>query len=377
MLDVENSKITNRCEVLHQLNLSLEEDRKSLMSQVSLLLYQYHELLTQTLDDKEHFHEEERGYTDKMNNLRRQKEKLEEKIMEQYKKMDNSTPKKKGLGFTLVKRMKKAGSNMFLASPSAGRVGVDRLDGRRRGDEDTSSLGSGGNDSMDSGGRSPSESMLNTEHDKLLFRRSLPASMLGITGEEEGNNADNESLASYFSNIGYDGDHIPTRDTGPGRDFYRDRDFDNRDYDYPEFTKDETGSYIGSIRSPILGGGEVRSPVMGEMRSPLPTTPNASRKSSEGQPRSISRVYLSAGEVVGGGRTTSSRGAEPRLTGWKKTGDLDGSLPPLPSRRAPTPPPNRPPKPRGSSPSESEKEDEKKEKDTNSENSVWYEYGCV
>ena len=53
LLDVENTKITNRCEVLHQLNLSLEEDRKSLMSQVSLLLSQYHDLLTQTLDDKE------------------------------------------------------------------------------------------------------------------------------------------------------------------------------------------------------------------------------------------------------------------------------------------------------------------------------------
>ena len=97
--------------------------------------------------------------------------------MEQYKKMDNTTPKKKGLGFTLVKRMKKAGSNMFLASPSAGRGGIgggglSSIDGRRRGggDEDTSSLGSGGTDSLDSGGRSPSESMMNTEHDKLLFR---------------------------------------------------------------------------------------------------------------------------------------------------------------------------------------------------------------
>merc|ERR1719154_302129 len=84
LLDVENTKITNRCEVLHQLNLSLEEDRKSLMSQVSLLLSQYHDLLSQTLDDKEHFHEEEREYSDKMNNLRRQKEKLEEKIMEHF-----------------------------------------------------------------------------------------------------------------------------------------------------------------------------------------------------------------------------------------------------------------------------------------------------
>ena len=41
----------------------------------------YHDLLTQRLDDKEHFHEEEREYNDKMNNLRRQKETLEEKIM--------------------------------------------------------------------------------------------------------------------------------------------------------------------------------------------------------------------------------------------------------------------------------------------------------
>jgi len=92
------------------MNNSLEEDRRSLMSQVSMLLQQYHDLLTQTLDDKEAFHEEEKvranalrlldlfvhwqAYTDRMNHLHRQKEKLEEKIMEQYKKMENSTPKK-------------------------------------------------------------------------------------------------------------------------------------------------------------------------------------------------------------------------------------------------------------------------------------------
>ena len=93
-LDVEHSKALNRCEVLTQMNNSLEEDRKSLMSQVSILLTQYHDLLTQTLDDKEHFHEEEKVYTDRMHNLNRQKEKLEEKIMEQYKKMENTPPKK-------------------------------------------------------------------------------------------------------------------------------------------------------------------------------------------------------------------------------------------------------------------------------------------
>ena len=219
LLDVENTKITNRCEVLHQLNLSLEEDRKSLMSQVSLLLSQYHDLLTQTLDDKEHYHEEEREYSERMNNLRRQKEKLEEKIMEQYKKMENSTPKKKGIGFSLVKKMRKAGSSMFLSSPSG------RSRSRNHEDHDSSSLGSGGNDSMDSGGgQSPAETMLDT--DKMMFRRgvALPPGMgLGHeTDSELGNVADNDSLASFLSSVhgmSHDmdmssHDMIPTRDTG-------------------------------------------------------------------------------------------------------------------------------------------------------------------
>ena len=60
MVDVEHSKTLNRVEVLGQVNSSLEEDRKNLMSHVSVLLSQYHELLTQTIDDKEHFHVEEK-----------------------------------------------------------------------------------------------------------------------------------------------------------------------------------------------------------------------------------------------------------------------------------------------------------------------------
>ena len=207
-LDVENTKVTNRCEVLHQLNLSLEEDRKSLMSQVSLLLSQYHDLLTQTLDDKEHYHEEEREYSDKVHNLRRQKEKLEEKIMEQYKRMDNSaTPKKKGLGSTLVRKMRAAGSTMFLASPGGrGRV---RAGGE---EQDSSSLGSGGGDSLDSGGRSPADTMLGDvgeASDNRVFRRSLPMALPPAlpadTDSDAGNVADNDSLASFLS-----GDHLDT-----------------------------------------------------------------------------------------------------------------------------------------------------------------------
>lgn len=49
--------------VLESVNQNLEEDRRSLMSQVSLLLTQYHDLLTQTLEDKQHFHQEEKNFT--------------------------------------------------------------------------------------------------------------------------------------------------------------------------------------------------------------------------------------------------------------------------------------------------------------------------
>jgi len=70
------------------------------MSHVTVLLSQYHELLTQTIDDKEHFHEEEKNFYEKMNNLSRQKEKLEEKIMDTYKNMNTPKAKKSGLGIT-------------------------------------------------------------------------------------------------------------------------------------------------------------------------------------------------------------------------------------------------------------------------------------
>ncbi|XP_071537129.1 uncharacterized protein Girdin isoform X2 [Panulirus ornatus] len=151
-LDVEVSKLTNKCQVLQTLNMTLEEDRRSLMSQVSLLLTQYHDLLTQTLEDKQHFYQEEKNFTDKLNNLRRGKEKLEEKIMEQYRRMENSPSKKKGFGSNLVRRVRRAGTELISKVPRSGR---SRSRGREEGGEspDSSSLGSSShaNDSMDSG----------------------------------------------------------------------------------------------------------------------------------------------------------------------------------------------------------------------------------
>ncbi|XP_031783982.1 daple-like protein [Nasonia vitripennis] len=69
------------------MDTGLDNDRRSFIEHISLLLSQYHELVIHSLDDKEHYYMEEKMYTDKINHLHRQKEKLEEKIMEHYRKL--------------------------------------------------------------------------------------------------------------------------------------------------------------------------------------------------------------------------------------------------------------------------------------------------
>lgn len=115
-LEVQLSKLSNQCDMLSQMKVGLEEDRRSLMEHVSLLLGQYHELLTHSLEDKEHYHTEEKLFRDKVNNLCRQKEKLEEKIMEHYRRLDSCPAKKKSFGASLVRRVRKAGSDLISKS---------------------------------------------------------------------------------------------------------------------------------------------------------------------------------------------------------------------------------------------------------------------
>lgn len=80
--------------MLIQNNADLDSERKALMDNVSQLLSQYQELLAISLEDKKHFHEEEKNYTERVHSLKRQKEKLEEKIMEHYKKSETTVQKK-------------------------------------------------------------------------------------------------------------------------------------------------------------------------------------------------------------------------------------------------------------------------------------------
>uniref|UniRef100_UPI0037E7D386 protein Daple n=1 Tax=Semicossyphus pulcher TaxID=241346 RepID=UPI0037E7D386 len=93
-LDLTMTKLDNHCELLSRLKGNLEEENHHLLSQINLLSQQNHTLLERSMESKEMYHQEQKLYIDKLNALRRQKEKLEEKIMDQYKFYD-PTPKKR------------------------------------------------------------------------------------------------------------------------------------------------------------------------------------------------------------------------------------------------------------------------------------------
>ncbi|XP_061844261.1 girdin-like isoform X5 [Nerophis lumbriciformis] len=95
-LDITSTKITNQCELLSQLKGNLEEENHYLLGQIDTLMLQNRTLLEQTIESKDLFHIEERQYIDKLNDLRRQKEKLEEKIMDQYRFYEPSPPRRRG-----------------------------------------------------------------------------------------------------------------------------------------------------------------------------------------------------------------------------------------------------------------------------------------
>uniref|UniRef100_A0A665TQQ5 Protein Daple-like n=1 Tax=Echeneis naucrates TaxID=173247 RepID=A0A665TQQ5_ECHNA len=93
-LDLTMTKLDNHVELLSRLKGNLEEENHHLLSQINLLSQQNHTLLERSMESKELYHQEQKLYIDKLNALRRQKEKLEEKIMDQYKFYD-PTPKKR------------------------------------------------------------------------------------------------------------------------------------------------------------------------------------------------------------------------------------------------------------------------------------------
>lgn len=122
--EIQINKIQQERDMLLQSNKTFTTERKSMMDHISQLLAQYHELLINSLQDKEHYHNEEKFFTEKINHLNLQIGKLEEKIMDHYRKLDS--PKKKS---SLVKKIYKAGTDI-----------INRVPNRRNSMENTGNL---------------------------------------------------------------------------------------------------------------------------------------------------------------------------------------------------------------------------------------------
>ncbi|XP_034041539.1 girdin isoform X4 [Thalassophryne amazonica] len=146
-LDITSTKLTNQCELLSQLKGNLEEENRHLLDQIQTLMLQNRTLLEQNMESKDLFHVEQRQYIDKLNELRRQKEKLEEKIMDQYKFYDPSPPRRRGNWITLkmrklIKPKSRERMRSLTLTPSRSELcdGFLALDSH-----DSSSIGSGSN----------------------------------------------------------------------------------------------------------------------------------------------------------------------------------------------------------------------------------------
>ncbi|XP_060896119.1 girdin-like isoform X6 [Labrus mixtus] len=148
-LDISSTKLTNQCELLSQLKGNLEEENRHLLDQIQTLMLQNRTLLEQTMESKDLFYVEQRQYIDKLNELRRQKEKLEEKIMDQYKFYDPSPPRRRGNWIAskmkkLIKPRSRERMRSLTLTPSRSECGEGFLSFPAD-SQDSSSIGSGSN----------------------------------------------------------------------------------------------------------------------------------------------------------------------------------------------------------------------------------------
>lgn len=107
-LDIAASKMGHRCEMLGQLNATLEEENKALVEQVNKLVEQNQDLLVKSLEDKDQFMDDERAFSDRIYALQRQKERLEEQVDLANKALAESAAKPKKKPNFLARVMMKA-----------------------------------------------------------------------------------------------------------------------------------------------------------------------------------------------------------------------------------------------------------------------------
>ncbi|VDO68480.1 unnamed protein product [Heligmosomoides polygyrus] len=87
--ELEIAKLHNTIELLTKVNRVYEEESRNLGRQVETLLHYNRELQEQALSEKNVAHLEQKQFHERLTALQRHKEKLEEKIMDQYRSMEN------------------------------------------------------------------------------------------------------------------------------------------------------------------------------------------------------------------------------------------------------------------------------------------------
>ncbi|XP_069501251.1 coiled-coil domain-containing protein 88B isoform X2 [Ambystoma mexicanum] len=105
-MDIRVTKLGNQCELMAQLKGNLEEENRHLLQQIQAVTQENRTLMERTMESKDLFHEEQRLYQDKLNELRREKQKLVEKIMDQYRVLEPTLPKSKKTNW-IADKMKK------------------------------------------------------------------------------------------------------------------------------------------------------------------------------------------------------------------------------------------------------------------------------
>ncbi|XP_071268211.1 girdin-like [Salvelinus alpinus] len=108
-LELSTDRLTNQYQLLTQLKGNMEEENRHLLEQNQSLTNHNRDLMEQSLERKDQHHSQQREYQEKMGELRREKQKLVEKIMDQYRVLDPSmlTPSKAKKSNWIADRMKK------------------------------------------------------------------------------------------------------------------------------------------------------------------------------------------------------------------------------------------------------------------------------
>ncbi|XP_056239475.1 coiled-coil domain containing 88A [Seriola aureovittata] len=87
-LDLSNARLTSQYQLLTQLKGNMEEENRQLAEQTQGLLKENRALLEQSLERRDQHYSQQREYQEKLSELRREKQKLVEKIMDQYRVLE-------------------------------------------------------------------------------------------------------------------------------------------------------------------------------------------------------------------------------------------------------------------------------------------------